>query len=251
MSELKNRIREIRLEKKISGTKLAKELGISPQYFYDIEKGERNLSADLAVKISDILGISVGYLLGDELTARDAELIKYNYDERELNSTILEKLKLITNDEGYFFEDIKLQCFMAVANNLYMAPAYHNSGDHFTYSQLTIEFFDNPDEYTENQSAEIIKDLDEAYNYKNIKSVLPHNDIESKYNFLEEINKIIIKNDIVQPIHTTNEQDFINDLELSDDKILERFDIKLDGKALSKEETKGVIAYLRSLRQID
>lgn len=39
-------------------------------------------------------------------------------------------------------------------------------------------------------------------------------------------------------------------IELSDSELLERFTLTLDGRELSPEEAKGVIAYLRSLRQI-
>lgn len=43
----------------------------------------------------------------------------------------------------------------------------------------------------------------------------------------------------------SNEKKFLNELELSDKELLERFNLKLDGKELSKEEAKSIIAYLR------
>lgn len=64
MKNKKNRIREIREEKGISGTKIAQMLSISPQYYYDIEKGKRNLSAEIVSKLSDIFNVSSDYLLG-------------------------------------------------------------------------------------------------------------------------------------------------------------------------------------------
>ena len=48
----------------------------------------------------------------------------------------------------------------------------------------------------------------------------------------------------------SNEKEFVNSLELSDDQLLERFSLTLDGKKLTEQEAKGVIAYLRSLRQM-
>jgi transcriptional regulator with XRE-family HTH domain len=60
----KSRIRSIRRQKDISGTKVAEILGISPQYYYDIEKGKRNLSAEMAARLAEIFEVSTDYLLG-------------------------------------------------------------------------------------------------------------------------------------------------------------------------------------------
>lgn len=64
MEKEKSRIRSIRRQKDISGTKVAEMLGISAQYYYDIEKGKRNLSAEMAAKLADIFEVSTDYLLG-------------------------------------------------------------------------------------------------------------------------------------------------------------------------------------------
>lgn len=67
-----HRIKELRSTyrdsngKKLSGYFIAQQLGITPQYFYDIEKGERNLSAENASKLADIFGVTVDYLLGKD-----------------------------------------------------------------------------------------------------------------------------------------------------------------------------------------
>jgi|GEM_PF-857175 len=58
------RIRKIRRERDLSGTEIARKLGISAQYYYSIERGQRNLSADLAVSLAEIFNVSVDYLLG-------------------------------------------------------------------------------------------------------------------------------------------------------------------------------------------
>lgn len=59
-----NRIREIRKQRRMSGTELADQLGISPQYLYGIEKETRTLSSKLADQIASIFDVSVDYLLG-------------------------------------------------------------------------------------------------------------------------------------------------------------------------------------------
>ncbi|MGN7470379.1 helix-turn-helix domain-containing protein [Brevibacillus sp. SAFN-007a] len=59
-----NRIREIRKAKGIPGTTIAESLGITPQYYYEIERGKKRLSADMASKLADILKTNTDYLLG-------------------------------------------------------------------------------------------------------------------------------------------------------------------------------------------
>ncbi|MEJ9151055.1 helix-turn-helix transcriptional regulator [Bacillus smithii] len=48
----------------------------------------------------------------------------------------------------------------------------------------------------------------------------------------------------------SNEEEFIGKIDLSDEEILEQFDLQIDGRSLTEEETKGIIAYVRSLRQM-
>lgn len=48
----------------ISGKTIAEYLGISPQYYYDLEKGRRRLNMDLIIKLADYFQVSIDYLLG-------------------------------------------------------------------------------------------------------------------------------------------------------------------------------------------
>ncbi|MFF2014976.1 helix-turn-helix domain-containing protein [Paenibacillus sp. NPDC058177] len=57
-------IRELRKKKGIPGTKVASKLGISPQYYYDIERGKKKLSAKMVSDLADILETNTEYLLG-------------------------------------------------------------------------------------------------------------------------------------------------------------------------------------------
>lgn len=61
-----NRIRELREKRKMSGTKLAEMLGVSPQYLYDLEKGERRLNEKLIKRLAQIFNVSADYLLGND-----------------------------------------------------------------------------------------------------------------------------------------------------------------------------------------
>ncbi|RAV18852.1 helix-turn-helix domain-containing protein [Paenibacillus contaminans] len=65
MSEAnESRIRKLRKERKLSGIKVAQMMNITPQYYYDIEKGERRLTAEIASDLADILNTTVDYLIG-------------------------------------------------------------------------------------------------------------------------------------------------------------------------------------------
>lgn len=61
-----NRLKELRLSHngKKSGTEVAKYLEISPQYYYDVEKGERRLTTEIATKLSKYYDVSVDYIVG-------------------------------------------------------------------------------------------------------------------------------------------------------------------------------------------
>ncbi|TYP71411.1 DNA-binding XRE family transcriptional regulator [Paenibacillus methanolicus] len=59
-----DRIRITRRVKDLTGAEVAEKLGISTQYYYNIERGRRKLSAEHAVKLAELFGVSLDYLLG-------------------------------------------------------------------------------------------------------------------------------------------------------------------------------------------
>ncbi|MDR4997862.1 helix-turn-helix domain-containing protein [Brevibacillus parabrevis] len=89
-----NRIREVRKAQKLSGPEVAAKIGISTQYLYDIERGKRGLSAEIAGKLSDILRVTTDYLL----RKTDENLYEHNrntpdsHEESELAEIPIEKL---------------------------------------------------------------------------------------------------------------------------------------------------------------
>lgn len=65
------------------------------------------------------------------------------------------------------------------------------------------------------------------------------------------INKHKKEDSITKESRSKNSSvEFIRSLSLEDEDLLKKFELKLDGKPLTEEEAKGVIAYLRSLREI-
>ncbi|MGB9879357.1 MAG: helix-turn-helix domain-containing protein [Anaerolineae bacterium] len=59
-----NRIRELREASGISGRKLARMIGISPQHLNELEKGRKRLNETLIVKLCRVFNVSSDYLLG-------------------------------------------------------------------------------------------------------------------------------------------------------------------------------------------
>lgn len=97
---INNRLREIRLSQKgpkKSGANAAKFLGISPQYYYDIEKGERRLKAEIAIKMAEYFEVTVDYLFGavdynSFGTNGNNEKSPDSHEESELSEIPIEKL---------------------------------------------------------------------------------------------------------------------------------------------------------------
>lgn len=67
MCTLHSRIIELCKEKGVSGSRMCLDLGLSKSTLSDIKSGrKKGFSADTAHKIASYLGVSVGYLLGEE-----------------------------------------------------------------------------------------------------------------------------------------------------------------------------------------
>lgn len=67
-------------------------------------------------------------------------------------------------------------------------------------------------------------------------------DLLGDYAEYREDNKRLLKEDVASY--------FVDSLALDDEKLLDKFQLTLDGKPLTEEEAKGIIAYLRSLRSL-
>lgn len=93
MSSKESRIRKLRKECKLSGIEVAKRLKITPQYYYDIEKGERRLTTDIAGELADILKTTVDYLIGKTEVNQYANKNSSDpHKESELSEIPIEKL---------------------------------------------------------------------------------------------------------------------------------------------------------------
>ena len=73
--QLGQRIREERLKLGLTQARLAEDVHISDAYIGQIERGERSLSLDTLIRISNRLKVSVDYLLKDSVEFNDENIV--------------------------------------------------------------------------------------------------------------------------------------------------------------------------------
>ena len=96
------KIREVRKSRNLSQEKLSELVGISPNYLSRVETNNGGIvSLPTLVKISNILNVSMDYLLSDSLVLPDTDLLNLSAlpedDKRYLTAIIKEFLKYKTN----------------------------------------------------------------------------------------------------------------------------------------------------------
>lgn len=72
--KLGKRIREERLRLNLTQEHLSEDIGISTAYLGQIERGERNITLDKLITLTNRLGVTVDFLLNDYVTAANEDL---------------------------------------------------------------------------------------------------------------------------------------------------------------------------------
>lgn len=216
-----HRIKEIRESikdsngKKMSGIMVARKLGITPQYYYDIERGDRNLSAEHASKLSDLFGVSVDYLLKKTENKNLDPITEYlEHEAVEMNSELLTNLKLLVDDEGNFFEDIREEVFNAIVeSNIWIIYSYHRASDDDYYKSLFKNYFSNSEDHQELEHKEIVEEFNKAYNYRILKTaIIKTEDFEVKEELLNMFKKIVVRHNLKTPVSFERELSGKSDL---------------------------------------
>ena len=89
---MKNRIKELRCEKKIGQYELAEKLGLSQRSIAFYEGGQRDPNTDTLSKLADFFNCSIDYLF-----CRTSQK-NYDIDEKKLRSLYIEETKDLTAD---------------------------------------------------------------------------------------------------------------------------------------------------------
>jgi transcriptional regulator with XRE-family HTH domain len=83
---MKNRIRALRLDRKLTMQQLADAAGTSPQHIYRLETGRTTVSIDWLEKIAPALGVQPrDLLLGEEASGAPAEPAAAHGEDRFVN----------------------------------------------------------------------------------------------------------------------------------------------------------------------
>ena len=72
--KLGKRIREERLRLNLTQEHLSEEIGISTAYLGQIERGERNITLDKLITLTNRLGVTVDFLLNDYVTVANEDI---------------------------------------------------------------------------------------------------------------------------------------------------------------------------------
>lgn len=63
MSGPKNNLKKLRDTHKMSGVQVAEAANITPQYYYELERGDKRLNEDLIRRFADIFGCTTDHIL--------------------------------------------------------------------------------------------------------------------------------------------------------------------------------------------
>lgn len=89
---MQNRIKEIRQEKNLSQTDIAKALGVTRQAISLYEKGDRELKLETWQKLADFFNVPVDYLLGISKDRSTLTIDDLNAEEQDAYNRITDML---------------------------------------------------------------------------------------------------------------------------------------------------------------
>lgn len=90
-SLLGKRIREERVRLNLTQERLAEDVGISTAYLGQIERGERSVTLDKLIPLTNRLGVSVDFLLADYITVLDDDINLNRLNQLLYGKTAAEK----------------------------------------------------------------------------------------------------------------------------------------------------------------
>lgn len=115
-----NRLKELRLSKKLTIRSLAAKIGVSHSQITHIENGQRNFTTANAIKFASFFGVSIDYLLGINIDAKKITKRRANNMNKLTVNKLIEFLKtqnqnalvgLSCDSEGNSYSLIADECF--------------------------------------------------------------------------------------------------------------------------------------------
>ncbi|MNW46574.1 Helix-turn-helix domain protein [compost metagenome] len=248
---------------------------LSHTYIADIEKGFRRgtktplkPSPETLRKLANALDapykelmIMAGYWNKDDA---DTELLYDIYSEtRTMEKKIVALLKDIANDENIFRSKYHEEIFKIFGGYASDMEVYERSSfrDRSSFDKWYVDYLKLPDDDKSIEEDTAVEEFNKYYNYRTIKQgmesldrfIVIHKTLDDFWNELVDFcsrNNIEIGNTIKEsPASYTAEKElFDKSLELSDEEIKSRYDFKIDGRELTEEEYKRMIAAVRAER---
>lgn len=96
------RIKDARIEKKLTLEKLSEQIGISRNFLWEIEAGRKAPAIQTLYSISKTLNLSVDYIFG---TVNDNKWI-YSSQEQSIRKEIDENINSLDNSELYIINEL-------------------------------------------------------------------------------------------------------------------------------------------------
>ena len=197
MSVGKN-IKHFRKKAGLTQVTLAEKANISRSYLADVENDRYNVSLEVLRKISAALNVSSSALLG-----QDPELFEVETNIQNVKTKILKLVKLLTDDEGFFYPDLRKTIINTFIHKLNVDFSLKTPLSDYSKESL-INYFNAPEDYTDSDKEEFISTFNHIFNYRTIKRALDYsyNDIyeiiegfekiSSEYDYEDKINEIIL-----------------------------------------------------------
>lgn len=93
MNKIKDKIKQLRIEKNLSQKELAKTIGLSEKTISHYESGYSEPSLEIIIKLVDYFGISTDYLIGTESEDGQIETTHFGNEISEDEQELLDKIR--------------------------------------------------------------------------------------------------------------------------------------------------------------
>jgi transcriptional regulator with XRE-family HTH domain len=107
MELIRDRIRELRINKNLSSKDLCTRLDFNPSTYSNLEKGKKSIDTDELTKISEFYNVSAYYILGIDKPKNDTNA--YMKKNKELDDNDIKEIEMILSmmDEAIAFNDMR------------------------------------------------------------------------------------------------------------------------------------------------
>jgi transcriptional regulator with XRE-family HTH domain len=262
-------LKRLRETKNLTLTEVAEQAGINHSHLSRIESGLRNPpKATTMQKLAVALGVPFIELMEkagqwDRLDSEEKQQLANLYANDEKNEQrILSILKHIATDENTF-PGIMHEGIFRIFGELSMMG---HQGEKFykwysMYLDRKISASQGELEDVEAEFPDAYEEFNKFYNYSTLKNQIEnYNSSETNQNILSWLEQFTERHGYYSHTETipfviqenspsyAPEKEFVDKIDLSDEELAKQFKITVDGRPLSEQEMKKIIAFVRMER---